>query len=74
MINEFLLLIESSTIRLVGGRTSLEGRVEILLDGRWGTICANQNWNAAAAATVCRQLGLSTNGKNSITITFLNVK
>ncbi len=65
MINVFLLWIGSDSIRLVGGRTPLEGRVEVLLDGTWGTICANQNWNAAAATTVCRQLGYPTNGKNT---------
>ena len=37
--------------------------MEVLLDGRWGTVCANEDWNASAAATVCRQLGAPTEGK-----------
>ena len=34
-----------SQIRLVNGQTTYEGRVEILHNGRWGTVC-NQEWDA----------------------------
>ncbi len=30
---------EIQGMRLVGGKSGLEGRVEILHDGRWGTLC-----------------------------------
>ncbi|MCI4380063.1 hypothetical protein PGIGA_G00235630 [Pangasianodon gigas] len=49
-------------IRLTGGRTQLEGRVEILATnadvlGEWGLICGD-DWTSREAMVACRQLGL----------------
>ena len=46
----------SPSVRLVGGANSLEGRVEIYHNNRWGTICRNY-WDVNAATVLCRQLG-----------------
>ena len=50
-------------VRLVGGSTPFEGRVEICAHGTWGMVCSNSlYWNFPSAAVVCGQLGYKAAG------------
>ena len=56
----FLAFCKNGSIQLQGG-TQTQGRVEVCVNGTWGTVCSDF-WDNADASVVCIQLGYSQYG------------
>ena len=48
----------TGALRLAGGTTANEGRVEICYNNQWGTVCS-RSWSVSDARVVCQQLKYS---------------
>ena len=58
VLNACFIVADAFDIRLVGGPSSTEGRVEVLHDGQWGTICSDF-WDYNDALAVCTFLRIT---------------
>ena len=61
----------SGSIRLNGGTIDKEGRVEVCVNGVWGSIC-DDGWDTTDAVVVCWQLGYS-NSSSCISFSYVCV-
>ena len=53
-------VLDPPTVRLVGGSSPLEGRLQIFRNGGWGSICSD-GFTQQSAAVACQQMGLVLN-------------
>ena len=51
--------VSDRSVRLIGGKDSREGIVEIAYNGRWGMLC-NNGFSTPVAQSICQGLGFGT--------------
>ena len=60
-------------VRLVGGTTTNQGRVEVCVAHTWGTVCGRHyGFYSSNARAVCRQLGYDVDKPGTCMLHFMN--
>ena len=59
-------------VRLTEGGTEWEGRLEVCLNQRWGTV-SDDGWSEANAEVVCRDVGFEINPFERTLVVHMNV-
>ena len=67
-----LAVCRDGDVRLAGGRSYQEGIVEICRREQWGRVCDDE-WDERESTIVCRQLGFSEEGIESIDLFYVNL-
>lgn len=57
-------MCSDSAVRIAGGSDDFIGRVEVCVNGTWGTVCGD-GWNNYSASVVCEQMEFSPQGSES---------
>ena len=61
---EILFALLVAPVRLSDGPSRTSGRVEMFINGQWGTVC-DDHWGTGSSTVLCRQLGLGNTGTSA---------